>query len=277
MPTPVDDSQYIPGVSPAPRTTSPNPNSPLQPQLINGVGAGTGTPNHYVDGVPKTCWTDQDCQGTFTHCVQDVPTEVGICTKECSAHSDCTNKAMWSCSTGLWNATETKQMCMLTCVLNNECPTGTSCNDGICGTPCSGNNCQAQSCTSHTAIDCVGDAVYWFNSCGDLEDLKETCQQGSACVFGQCLQGGVSGATGSSGNAPQNGSCGGTIYRCGSSTTVLEVDGCGNVKDSQYCSGGKECSGGTCRCMPTSQKKCIGGTLWEVDSCGSPRTSRGPC
>jgi hypothetical protein len=276
--TPPDSTQYIPGVSSptdpnAPRTTQPNTNTPLSPLV------GTPVKGTFQDGMPQTCNADSDCKGSFTHCEKDVPTEVGICTKECSAHSDCTSNAPWSCQEGVWSPTETKTMCMLTCVLNIDCPVGTSCHDGICGTPCSGNNCQAQQCTSHTAIDCVGDAVYWFDSCGDLQDVKETCAQGSVCVFGQCLApGAVTGSTGSTGSGSSSGgNCGGTIDRCSSSTTVQTVDGCGNVVDVQTCNGGMECSGGSCRCMPTSQTRCINGTLWQVDSCGAPRSNEGPC
>jgi hypothetical protein len=275
-----DYTDYIPGVSDAPRTTEKNDSAPMRPQVVSGVITPTsGTSQPYVDGVPRTCWSDADCKGTFTHCVKDVPDEVGICTKECSSHSECTSNAMWSCGPGMWNETETKTMCMLTCVLNADCPTGTSCQNGYCGTPCSGNNCQAQQCSSHYGIDCVGDAVYWFNSCGDLEDLKETCAQGSVCVWGQCLSGtsgSGSGSGGSTGGSTGD-SCGGTVYRCSSSSTVLELDGCGNIKGTQTCSSGKECSGGTCRCMPSSRTKCIGSTLWRLDSCNMPRTALRPC
>ena len=263
----------IPGVTDEPRTTATNESAPMHPLGVPVPVNGTTGTTGLIEGAPKTCSADADCKGSFNRCVKDVPDEVGICTKECSAHADCTDKAMWSCQDYALSDVETKKMCVLTCALNTDCPRGTSCNGGYCGTPCSGGNCTTQSCTSHYSVECMTDAVYWMNSCGDVEDLKQACASGETCVFGQCLTGGGT----PSGGGPTGGTCSGSIYRCGSSSQVIEEDGCGHIKSTQTCSGGKECSGGMCRCGPSSQTRCISGKLWQLDSCGTPKSIQGSC
>ena len=52
---------------------------------------------------------------------------------------------------------------------------------------CSGNNYYSN-CTYHAYKDCVGNSVYWFNSCGNLQDLVQTCSgSNQICKYGECI------------------------------------------------------------------------------------------
>ncbi len=274
------DQMYIPGVSDAPSAGGQNSNPPMKPLQPNVTLVGSTTYDPAKDGLPQVCNSDSDCGGTFSHCVKDVPEEVGICSRECASTADCGSQADWLCIEGRWSLTseETRQLCALTCVLSVECPRGTSCNDGYCGTPCAGGNCGAEvkACESHQALDCVGDAVTWYNSCAEPEETHHVCNAGESCLWGVC----ISASTGQPTQGPVvgvDGSCGGELRRCGSASTVLVTDGCGNTVSSEACTGGKECSAGLCRCMPTSQSRCQSGKLWRLDSCGNMTTIIGSC
>lgn len=277
-----EELMQIPGIT----TQNPavaggqNSNTPMRPLGVVGASGAA----YSMEGVPNTCDSDADCVGSsFTHCVKDVPEEVGICSRECESHSECTANASWSCGTGTWDMTtgEQRQMCLLTCVNNIECPTGTSCNGGYCGTPCSGNNCEMPVCEENFSVECSGNAVFWFDSCGDIGALKEVCDAGEACVYGRCFPtsaGETGGSTGgSSDDSTDDESCGGRVRRCGNSTTVNVENACGEVISAESCTGGKQCSAGMCQCVPTSRTQCSGGQLWRLDSCGNRKGALGPC
>ena len=43
------------------------------------------------------------------------------------------------------------------------------------------------SCTYHAYKDCAGNSVYWFNSCGNSQDLFQNCSgNNQICKYGQC-------------------------------------------------------------------------------------------
>jgi len=41
-------------------------------------------------------------------------------------------------------------------------------------------------CTDHDSKKCVSDAVYWFDSCGNQQELEQTCLSGQTCSEGEC-------------------------------------------------------------------------------------------
>ena len=42
-------------------------------------------------------------------------------------------------------------------------------------------------CTYHAYKDCLGNSVFWFNSCGNAQDLIQTCSGANQiCKYGQC-------------------------------------------------------------------------------------------
>ncbi|MDP2741764.1 MAG: discoidin domain-containing protein, partial [bacterium] len=44
-----------------------------------------------------------------------------------------------------------------------------------------------QHCTTHASKRCVGNAVYWFDSCGNQEGQFQACTSGQACQNTQCV------------------------------------------------------------------------------------------
>ena len=52
---------------------------------------------------------------------------------------------------------------------------------------CSYGKCAVPTCTSHTNSKCVGNSLYWFNSCGKQEDLYKTCSQNQVCSNDTCV------------------------------------------------------------------------------------------
>lgn len=42
-------------------------------------------------------------------------------------------------------------------------------------------------CTSHTSKKCVENSVYWFDSCGNKQELVQTCSANQICQNAQCL------------------------------------------------------------------------------------------
>ncbi|MEK7562297.1 MAG: hypothetical protein AAB509_01275, partial [Patescibacteria group bacterium] len=45
----------------------------------------------------------------------------------------------------------------------------------------------APNCTPHYSQKCVGNNVYWVNSCGEQEELKQTCAGNQTCSAGSCV------------------------------------------------------------------------------------------
>jgi len=262
-----DDRQYIPGVTtPQPLPiTGQNSNAPLKPLTV----ATPPSANLPV----QTCNTSGDCTGAFKHCLKDVADEVGICTRECEDTDACGTDANWLCTSGRWEVgnSDERNVCALACTLNIECPRGTSCDGNFCGTPCKGGNCpEAPACASHEVVSCVGDSVYWFNTCAEPEEVKQICAAGETCAFGQCLQGSTPALP------PQSG-CSGQVRRCASSGAVTIEDNCGAAIRSESCSGGKTCRSGRCECTSSSQKRCVSSKLWSLDSCGTLIAIVGSC
>ena len=44
-----------------------------------------------------------------------------------------------------------------------------------------------QPCNSHAYRDCYGGSVYWYNSCGQVENLYQNCYSNTFCQYGQCV------------------------------------------------------------------------------------------
>lgn len=93
------------------------------------------------------------------------------------------------CAEGSTCQTTTGQ-CVAVC--NPDC-TGRECGDDgcdwICGVcepdeSCVGGVCSA--CVSHAGYVCIGNSVYYQNSCGELGTLVHVCQGGSSCFQGTC-------------------------------------------------------------------------------------------
>ena len=42
-------------------------------------------------------------------------------------------------------------------------------------------------CTYHAYRLCMGNNIYWYDSCGTLQDLSSICNGGQICQYGQCI------------------------------------------------------------------------------------------
>ncbi len=63
--------------------------------------------------------------------------------------------------------------------LSQTCSYGQTCSNGSCIT----NN----TCTNHSYQRCVGNSVYWFDSCGTQQDLSQTCSYNQTCSNNSCV------------------------------------------------------------------------------------------
>lgn len=60
---------------------------------------------------------------------------------------------------------------------------------------CSGGNCYTSvnqgydsgTCYSHNYRQCIGNSTYWFDSCGNQQDLYQTCYYNQTCSNGSCV------------------------------------------------------------------------------------------
>lgn len=52
-----------------------------------------------------------------------------------------------------------------------------------CENGCTANQCI---CINHTTLSCYNNDVYWYDSCGNREEIKEDCSH--RCYLGECLQ-----------------------------------------------------------------------------------------
>jgi len=144
-----------------------------------------------------------------------------------------------------------------------------------CGIKCS-------PCTSHFTKKCVGNAIYWFDSCGKQEDLVQTCGANQICRNAQCLTIACSTKSdcGTDGYINQPYCRGNSVYQdyvtytchnpgttssyCSSSTTARLI---------QTCSTNQQCMNGRCEttttCYPYYYKRCVGNHLYWFDSCNN--------
>ena len=62
---------------------------------------------------------------------------------------------------------------------------GFSCGTCSTGYYCSSGHCTA--CTSHASSNCTNGDVYWWNSCGQREEIRYDCNSTQTCSNGQCV------------------------------------------------------------------------------------------
>ena len=112
-----------------------------------------------------------------------------------------------SCGDGTCNGGETTCSCPADCGTCSGCCSGATCESGTSDTACGsgGNTCQncvnqgltcqnqtcQQNCVSHSYYECYNGDIWWYDSCGSIEDMKEACAYG--CTNGSltCDQGPV--------------------------------------------------------------------------------------
>ena len=111
-------------------------------------------------------------------------------------------------------------------------------------------------CESHSYRSCYNGDAYWYNDCGNREDLYDSCGSGEKCSDGRCVD-----------------ECGSHAEKRCYSGDVYWYDSCGDREDLyDSCSGDEECSEGKCvssgTCISNDHKGCYEGDVYWFDSCG---------
>ena len=167
-----------------------------------------------------------------------------------------------------------------------SCDDGNKCTDDSCsGAGVCKHTPNQQCCKAKAQTACVGNQLYWYDSCGKKGALKDACNDGNECTVNTCN------ASKKACEFPKS-----TAPKCNckpnsqmicESNTLYWADSCG-VKGAkvQNCNDGDECTIDTCNasaqkcettpstlqkclpCQPEAQKACLGGELVWLDSCG---------
>jgi len=142
-----------------------------------------------------------------------------------------------------------------------------------------------QSCTPNDHKQCVGNNVYWYNSCGAQESLYQTCGSNQTCQAGACVNQNISCSSntdcGSNGYTGSNFCQSNSVYKnyltytCNNAGTTQSYCSTNTVANlQQTCNSNQTCSSGSCNnqntCTQNSYKQCgAGNSVYWYDSCGS--------
>ena len=89
-------------------------------------------------------------------------------------------------------------------------------------------------CTSHQHLECYASNVFWVDSCGNYEELYESCDpEGESCLNAECVEKGVP-------CTPAAETCDGKDNDCDGYTDEGDVCGAGCIDECQY-SGQRTC------------------------------------
>lgn len=122
---------------------------------------------------------------------------------------------------------------------------------------CKWNYCQEE-CVPRDSKRCYGNNLYWFDSCGNPEELDEYCGSDKECVEDECVT--------TSCVSHYSKKC---VY-----DTVYWYDSCDRQEGvANICLTDYKCSNGECVkaveiCGSHSFKDCFNGDIWWYDSCG---------
>ena len=155
-----------------------------------------------------------------------------LCTSSSGSGSGGSSSSYSQCREGYYTAPE------------YYCP-----GNGICCLP------KQEECRSHYEYKCHGDHVYWFDSCGHVQEKKEYCEHG--CRNGRCLE--------------KEEFCGSSTYAPCGTDDDCEPGGCSG----QLCMGVNEDMGTTCEYRDCYNAESFGMTCgchngkcqWSRDEC----------
>ena len=147
------------------------------------------------------------------------------------------------------------------------------CSNGICAdyNDYNYNNNYYSTCNDHAYRDCVGTAIYWYNSCSNQQDLYQNCADSNlTCQYGQCV------SQKSNYSAHYQKACYGdnlywydslgvinNVYQNCADSNSCTLDNCKSAK----CSNVSICDGSTCAT----------GSADYVKYCGSTNCGNGTC
>lgn len=182
----------------------------------------------------------------------DYPSDPGCANKQdnieqnsaavCSSNSNCGTDAYTGSSFCMGNSVY-KNYLTYTCnnpgANNSYCSNSTSpqlqqicsanqiCSFGIC------SNTITNQCVNHSYQQCSGNAVYWYDSCGNRQDVVQICSSNQTCSGNIC--------------ANTNYCVDRSYKQCVGSNAIYWFNSCGVQQDLyQVCSAGQICSAGTC-------------------------------
>jgi hypothetical protein len=121
----------------------------------------------------------------------------------------------------------------------------------------------APACTPYASADCASGDVYWYDSCGTREALKQSC--------------GGNGCTGTTCDAPPCTTH--ASFHCDSGD-VYWFDSCGARETIAQSCAGLGCTGATCNgpaCTSHASFHCDSGDLYWFDSCGAREGVKQSC
>lgn len=171
---------------------------------------------------------------------------------------------------------------------------GNVCGEGQCDTAPVATQ-RASSCIPKLYADCYNGDSYWFDSCGKVGELKQSCG-GVGCTSGRCgqvcspqahascyngdlhwfdscgnpgqLKQSCNGA-GCSRDQCQQATCTPQAFAACYNNDVFWFDSCGNLGAFKQSCNGAGCSNGQCNlCAPNAYKHCFSGGVYWYDSCG---------
>lgn len=142
----------------------------------------------------ENCQYNTYCCGPYEESIKYGPT-YGRCRFECVSTCSPINGGWceWSC--GSWSS------CSATCGTGTQsrtCTRSCECSSPSCGgSYCSGSStmtetqsCNTQPCcSSHASYSCYNNNIYWYDSCGNMEELKSPCScgcSGTNCITPCC-------------------------------------------------------------------------------------------
>ena len=152
--------------------------------ICSAVPAGED-PNNLYCGPNFACDGAGSCKlATGQKCGSADMCSTGHCESKVCCASSCANG---SCSTGRCLLNNGQPCTSKGDCLSNRCEGGkaqkhccpTSCSSGFCST----GNC----CTFHSAKKCYGGDVYWYDSCGNREELYDKCGSDQTCQSAVCM------------------------------------------------------------------------------------------
>lgn len=152
--------------------------------------------------------------------------------------------------------------CTSDCKGDLDCPGNEECDNGRCRT-------RASACSTKSSKRCVGDSLYWFDSCDNQEELIEDCGN-KGCVDNKCND---------KANTCPNGTCDTGTEDC---STCPQDCACqpGESCDAGQCKADSLCGNGTCDtgedcsscakdCSCASGELCVSGTCNASKECGN--------
>ena len=137
-------------------------------------------------------------------------------------------------------------------------------------------------CNSHDYSACYQDNVYWFDSCNNVEEIKEQCDYG--CLDGECTIYVECTDTDGGKEYGLKGTCSDST---GSGTDTCSSDGSRSILWEYYCDGnlcaldgpieGNCVDGALVTCSPHDHVDCYDGNVYWFDSCGEREELQQQC